>query len=74
MVQLLAVGNAELEPTDPLPVMIPAPMASKLQITPERVEAGEAEVSVNGRTAKVIGIFKEYAAVMEKAGRPYRYD
>ncbi len=25
------------------------------------------------RAAKVVGIFKEYAAVMEKAGRPYRY-
>ena len=25
------------------------------------------------RRAKVVKIFKEYAAVMEKAGRPYRY-
>jgi len=29
---------------------------------------------ISPRTAKVVGIFREYADVMEKAGRPYRYN
>jgi hypothetical protein len=28
---------------------------------------------ISPRTAKVVGILKEYNAVMAKAGRPYRY-
>jgi len=58
---------------DPLPVMIPDRMAQGLGLTPEAVDAAGAPgvpVSINGRTAQVIGIYdsKAYAALRDIDG------
>ena len=43
------------------------------QVETEALKFWDEIAKESPRSAKVVGIFKEYAAVMSKAGRPYRY-
>ena len=43
------------------------------QVVKDAEEFWEELASISPRAAKVVQIFKDYTAVMEKAGVPYRY-
>ncbi len=43
------------------------------QVVADSIEFWGELASISPRTAKVVEAYKKYAAVMEKAGVPYRY-
>ena len=43
------------------------------QVVADSAEFWDELASISPRTAKVVEAYKKYAAVMEKAGVPYRY-
>jgi hypothetical protein len=43
------------------------------QVVADSAEFWEELASISPRTRKVVDAYKKYAAVMEKAGVPYRY-
>ncbi len=66
-------GEAELRVRGKEMKLTSIPDEEWAQVEAEALKFWDEIAAVSERTARVIDIFKKYAATMEKAGRPYRY-